>query len=192
MHHMTPLHGYGTSASHALKLFWMSHMWMNLSCKAERCCAGLGKTTLAHVAARHCGYRPLEINASDDRGAATLTRRVADAAEMAFVLGARQPNCVIIDEIDGAMGAPMRASAGVFYYTSATGAPVSGWIFTSKSGARALQATAAVGSGQPLSLDNMMACMMLVSVARVRAGGAEGIIRLGPKPACAQAARREF
>ena len=67
--------------------------------------AGLGKTTLAHVAARHCGYRALEINASDDRGAATLTRRVADAVEMASVLGARRPNCVIIDEIDGATGA---------------------------------------------------------------------------------------
>lgn len=31
--------------------------------------AGLGKTTLAHTVARHCGYRPVEINASDDRTA---------------------------------------------------------------------------------------------------------------------------
>lgn len=29
---------------------------------------GLGKTTLAHVAARHAGYNIVEINASDDRG----------------------------------------------------------------------------------------------------------------------------
>ena len=64
------------------------------------------------MAARHCGYRALEINASDDRGAATLTRRVADAAEMASVLGERRPNCVIIDEIDGATGAPMRLLMG--------------------------------------------------------------------------------
>ena len=28
---------------------------------------GLGKTTLAHVAARHAGYNVVEINASDDR-----------------------------------------------------------------------------------------------------------------------------
>ena len=30
---------------------------------------GLGKTTLAHIIARHAGYRPLEINASDERSA---------------------------------------------------------------------------------------------------------------------------
>ncbi|KAK9821413.1 hypothetical protein WJX81_000979 [Elliptochloris bilobata] len=65
---------------------------------------GLGKTTLAHVAARHCGYRPVEINASDDRSAANLMARVADAVQMTAVLGARRPNCVVIDEIDGATG----------------------------------------------------------------------------------------
>jgi chromosome transmission fidelity protein 18 len=68
--------------------------------------AGLGKTTLAHVAAQHCGYRPVEINASDERTAATLRARVADAVQMTAVLGARRPNCVVIDEIDGATGAP--------------------------------------------------------------------------------------
>ncbi len=67
--------------------------------------AGLGKTTLAHVAARHCGYRPVEINASDDRTAAALSARVADAVQMTAVLGERRPNCVVIDEIDGATGA---------------------------------------------------------------------------------------
>ena len=30
---------------------------------------GLGKTTLAHIIAKHAGYRPLEINASDERSA---------------------------------------------------------------------------------------------------------------------------
>lgn len=39
-------------------------------------CAGLGKTTLAHVAARQCGYQPYEINASDDRTAASLVARI--------------------------------------------------------------------------------------------------------------------
>ena len=44
--------------------------------------SGLGKTTLAHVVARHCGYHPYEINASDDRTATSLTQRVTDAVQM--------------------------------------------------------------------------------------------------------------
>lgn len=47
---------------------------------------GTGKTTLAHVIARHCGFRVVEVNASDARTAASLTRAVTDAAEMAPVL----------------------------------------------------------------------------------------------------------
>lgn len=73
--------------------------------------AGLGKTTLAHVAARHCGYRPVEINASDDRTAATLGARVADAVQMIAVLGERRPNCVVVDEVDGATGAALGSRA---------------------------------------------------------------------------------
>ncbi|KAL4857961.1 Chromosome transmission fidelity protein 18 [Chlorella vulgaris] len=65
---------------------------------------GLGKTTLAHVCAVHCGYRPVEINASDDRSGASLQGKVLDAVQMQSVLGERRPNCVIIDEIDGATG----------------------------------------------------------------------------------------
>ncbi|CAL8467057.1 g6593 [Coccomyxa elongata] len=65
---------------------------------------GLGKTTLAHVVARHCGYRTVEINASDERTAATLRTRISDAVQMQSVMGAGRPNCVIIDEIDGATG----------------------------------------------------------------------------------------
>ena len=48
---------------------------------------GLGKTTLAHVVARHCGYHPFEINASDDRTAGNLTQRINDAVQMKAVLG---------------------------------------------------------------------------------------------------------
>jgi replication-associated recombination protein RarA len=44
--------------------------------------AGLGKTTLAHVCAVHCGYRPVEINASDDRSGASLQGKVLDAVQM--------------------------------------------------------------------------------------------------------------
>ncbi len=83
--------------------------------------AGLGKTTLAHVAAQHCGYRPVEINASDERTAATLRARVADAVQMTAVLGARRPNCVVIDEIDGATGAPRAGLDAPFHQSSLLG-----------------------------------------------------------------------
>ena len=75
--------------------------------------AGLGKTTLAHVVAAHCGYRPVEINASDDRSGAALHTRITDACQMQAVLGSKQPNCVIIDEIDGAIGSFLLASLDV-------------------------------------------------------------------------------
>ncbi|MCO5602587.1 hypothetical protein L7F22_056721 [Adiantum nelumboides] len=65
---------------------------------------GLGNTTLAHVAARHCGYRVVEINASDDRVASTLQAKILDAVQMKSVMGDLRPNCVVIDEIDGALG----------------------------------------------------------------------------------------
>ena len=67
--------------------------------------AGLGKTTIAHVVARHCGYRPFEINASDDRTATALQSRIQDAVQMQSVLGRRQMNLVIVDEVDGIAGA---------------------------------------------------------------------------------------
>ena len=79
---------------------------------------GLGKTTLAHVVARHCGYLPIEINASDERSATALQARVRDASELAAGGGlvpgrdgGRRPACVIVDEIDGAAGGPEGRSA---------------------------------------------------------------------------------
>jgi chromosome transmission fidelity protein 18 len=55
--------------------------------------------------ARHAGYRTLEINASDDRSAATVTTRIKNAINAGSALGAEgRPTCVIIDEIDGASG----------------------------------------------------------------------------------------
>ena len=62
---------------------------------------GSGKTTLAHVVAKHCGYQPIEINASDDRSASTLKVKLADALYTQSVFGAKKPTCVILDEIDG-------------------------------------------------------------------------------------------
>mmetsp|Transcript_46222 Transcript_46222/g.76990 ORF Transcript_46222/g.76990 Transcript_46222/m.76990 type:complete len:1050 (-) Transcript_46222:217-3366(-) len=64
---------------------------------------GLGKTTLAHIIAQHAGYRPYEINASDDRSSDSLKKRILDATEMKSMFGDNRPNCVIIDEIDGAL-----------------------------------------------------------------------------------------
>ncbi|EXC20805.1 Chromosome transmission fidelity protein 18-like protein [Morus notabilis] len=65
---------------------------------------GLGKTTLAHVAARHCGYRVVEINASDDRSASTIEAKILDVVQMNSVTSDSRPKCLVIDEIDGALG----------------------------------------------------------------------------------------
>ena len=73
---------------------------------------GVGKTTLAHIIARHAGYRPLEVNASDERSASILKERVVRAMESSTLNLPRKsglvdelagrPNCLILDEIDGA------------------------------------------------------------------------------------------
>ncbi|VFR01092.1 unnamed protein product [Cuscuta campestris] len=64
---------------------------------------GLGKTTLAHVAARHCGYRVVEINASDDRSSSTIEAKILDSIQMNSVFADSKPKCLVIDEIDGAL-----------------------------------------------------------------------------------------
>ncbi|KAF1334134.1 Chromosome transmission fidelity protein, partial [Globisporangium splendens] len=74
---------------------------------------GAGKTTLANIVARHAGYNPIEVNASDDRTAGVLKNKVCafpletfiiiSAMEMQSIFGTRKPNCIILDEIDGAM-----------------------------------------------------------------------------------------
>jgi chromosome transmission fidelity protein 18 len=77
---------------------------------------GLGKTTLAHVAARQCGYEPLEINASDDRTGGVVDGKIKDMLTIEGVkssglksgkkqqANAGRPVCLIIDEIDGVTG----------------------------------------------------------------------------------------
>jgi hypothetical protein len=47
---------------------------------------GLGKTTLAHVVAAHCGFRVSEMNASDDRSSATLRSRLVSAMQISSQL----------------------------------------------------------------------------------------------------------
>ncbi|CEG40886.1 chromosome transmission fidelity protein 18 homolog isoform x1 [Plasmopara halstedii] len=64
---------------------------------------GSGKTTLANIVARHAGYNPIEVNASDDRTASVLRNKIVSAMEMQSIWGERRPNCIILDEIDGAM-----------------------------------------------------------------------------------------
>lgn len=65
---------------------------------------GLGKTTLAHVIAAHCGYRVSEINASDDRAKDLLLGKVKDLTGNSTILADQRPTLLVIDEIDGAMG----------------------------------------------------------------------------------------
>jgi chromosome transmission fidelity protein 18 len=59
---------------------------------------------LAHVVAKQAGYKTLEINASDDRNAGTVTTRIKNALDAGSGLNSDRPTCVIIDEIDGASG----------------------------------------------------------------------------------------
>ena len=65
---------------------------------------GTGKTTLAHCIARHAGYEPFEVNASDDRSAKSLRHKLIAAMETREVFGSNKPRCIILDEIDGSMG----------------------------------------------------------------------------------------
>ncbi|KAL6189638.1 hypothetical protein ACLB2K_041024 [Fragaria x ananassa] len=65
---------------------------------------GLGKTTLAHVAAKHCGYRVVEVNASDERSSSTIGAKILDVVQMNSVSADSRPKCLVIDEIDGALG----------------------------------------------------------------------------------------
>ncbi|KAJ1565258.1 hypothetical protein HK096_003776, partial [Nowakowskiella sp. JEL0078] len=63
---------------------------------------GLGKTTLAHIVARHAGYNVVEVNASDERTGEALKNRLIGAVQTQSVMGNKRPNLLIIDEIDGA------------------------------------------------------------------------------------------
>lgn len=76
---------------------------------------GVGKTTLAHIAAKHAGYRVVEINAaSTQKSSDGLIKAIKQAVEMRSVLESMKgisvstknssqnarPNCLVIDEID--------------------------------------------------------------------------------------------
>eukprot|EP01065_Artemidia_motanka_P037969 TRINITY_DN46853_c0_g1_i1.p1 TRINITY_DN46853_c0_g1~~TRINITY_DN46853_c0_g1_i1.p1 ORF type:complete len:795 (+),score=257.49 TRINITY_DN46853_c0_g1_i1:69-2453(+) len=61
---------------------------------------GAGKTTLANVVARHCGYDCIEVNASMDRTADRLEDLIIQSTDDRRTL-TRRPACLILDEIDG-------------------------------------------------------------------------------------------
>lgn len=64
---------------------------------------GLGKTTLSHVIAYHAGYNVVEMNASDDRNPEHFRNILEASTQMKAMIGEDpKPNCIIIDEIDGA------------------------------------------------------------------------------------------
>lgn len=64
---------------------------------------GLGKTTLAHTIATHAGYQVREVNASDDRSPDAFKLALENGTQMTSVLNSnKKPNCIILDEIDGA------------------------------------------------------------------------------------------
>ncbi|XP_056634138.1 chromosome transmission fidelity protein 18 homolog isoform X1 [Diorhabda sublineata] len=64
---------------------------------------GLGKTTLAHVAAKHAGYNVVEVNASDDRSTEAFKIHLENSTQMKSVVDQKcRPNCLVFDEIDGA------------------------------------------------------------------------------------------
>ncbi|NXX20085.1 CTF18 protein, partial [Podargus strigoides] len=83
---------------------------------------GLGKTTLAHVIAKHAGYNAVEMNASDDRSPEVFRTRIEAATQMRSVLGANEkPNCLIIDEIDGAPAASINVLLNIIHRKDAEG-----------------------------------------------------------------------
>ncbi|KAJ2665277.1 Chromosome transmission fidelity protein 18 [Coemansia sp. RSA 1200] len=73
---------------------------------------GLGKTTLAHVAAAQAGYAVVEINASDDRTATRIRDRVVGVTQTHAIRAAARPQLLVIDEIDGVSGAQTTQGGG--------------------------------------------------------------------------------
>lgn len=64
---------------------------------------GVGKSTAATLVALYCGYKPLELNASDTRSKKSLTEDFADIFDnKALDLKEKSdPICLIFDEVDG-------------------------------------------------------------------------------------------
>ena len=70
---------------------------------------GTGKSTMAKVLAQHCGYRAQEVNASDVRSGVELVDLIKNSLQMNSHFEkdnkeSKKPTCLILDEIDGALG----------------------------------------------------------------------------------------
>jgi chromosome transmission fidelity protein 18 len=88
---------------------------------------GLGKTTLAHVCARQAGYEVMEINASDERSRDVVKGRIRTSvgtesvktgstitSKSGHVQKVAHPLCVVVDEVDGAVGGSGGSGEGGF------------------------------------------------------------------------------
>ena len=67
---------------------------------------GIGKTTLANIIAKQCGYEPIVVNASDERTTDKLILRIYNSTLIHNLTNLkkdqkRKPTCLILDEIDG-------------------------------------------------------------------------------------------
>ena len=67
---------------------------------------GVGKTTLANIIAKQCGYEPLIVNASEERTTDKLILRIYNSTLIHNLTNLkkdqkRKPSCLILDEIDG-------------------------------------------------------------------------------------------
>ena len=64
---------------------------------------GIGKTSMAHLIANNAGYNVVEVNASDERTVEAFKNVLENATQMQSLSGFNpKPNCLILDEIDGA------------------------------------------------------------------------------------------
>ena len=67
---------------------------------------GVGKTTLAYIVAKQCGYEPFIVNASEERTTDKLILKIYNSTLSHNLTNMkkdqkRKPSCLILDEIDG-------------------------------------------------------------------------------------------
>jgi chromosome transmission fidelity protein 18 len=82
---------------------------------------GVGKSTLARVAARHAGFDAIEVNASDERSKAQLLKRVdevcvQEAMKKTGGQGLGKQKLLILDEVDGAAGGEEASGVKALYH----------------------------------------------------------------------------
>jgi replication factor C subunit 1 len=104
---------------------------------------GLGKTTMAHVVARECGYEPVELNASDNRAKKTVEATLSELLQSHTInqffgnqggpdLSGAVPTssistarvCVIMDEVDGMSGGDRGGTTALIQLIKTTKVPI--------------------------------------------------------------------